>query len=69
MAQADAAIWGAARSLLEWHARHPFCALCGQRSTTHRVFGTRTSLCTCFHQNFSYRSIFSAGTSDVSAIL
>lgn len=26
---ADAAIWGGARALLSWHARHRFCAHCG----------------------------------------
>lgn len=29
---ADAAIWGAGRSLLSWHARHRFCAVCGSAS-------------------------------------
>ncbi len=27
---ADIAIYGAARSLIDWHARHRFCAQCGQ---------------------------------------
>jgi NAD+ diphosphatase len=26
----DLAIYGTARSVLDWHARHPFCARCGQ---------------------------------------
>ncbi len=26
---ADAAVWGGARALLAWHARHRFCAMCG----------------------------------------
>lgn len=26
---AEAATWGAARSLVDWHARHRFCAACG----------------------------------------
>ena len=26
---ADAAVWGGARSLLAWHARHRFCSVCG----------------------------------------
>jgi NAD+ diphosphatase len=30
LSPADLAIYGAARSVLDWHARHPFCALCGQ---------------------------------------
>ena len=29
MSPRDAAIWGAARSLNEWHARHRFCGICG----------------------------------------
>lgn len=42
----DAAIWGAARSLNEWHARHPFCSLCGQRSDPFRAgWGRRCSAC------------------------
>jgi NAD+ diphosphatase len=42
----DAAIWGAARSLNEWHARHPFCSLCGQASAPYRAgWGRRCSSC------------------------
>jgi NAD+ diphosphatase len=42
----DAAIWGSARSLLEWHARHPFCALCGQPSAPFRAgWGRRCAAC------------------------
>lgn len=29
MAPDDAAVWGTARSLIEWHNRHGFCANCG----------------------------------------
>ncbi len=29
LTSADAAIWGGARALLSWHARHRFCAACG----------------------------------------
>ena len=29
MSARDAAIWGAARSLNEWHNRHGFCGICG----------------------------------------
>jgi len=29
MSPRDAAIWGAARSLNEWHSRHRFCGICG----------------------------------------
>jgi NAD+ diphosphatase len=30
MAPEDAALWGAVRSLSEWHGRHGFCGVCGQ---------------------------------------
>lgn len=29
LSQADLAIYGGARSLVDWHARHRFCAVCG----------------------------------------
>jgi NAD+ diphosphatase len=46
----DAAIWGAARSLNEWHARHPFCSLCGQPSAPFRAgWGRRCSSCKTEH--------------------
>jgi NAD+ diphosphatase len=46
----DAAIWGAARSLNEWHARHPFCSLCGQRSAPFRAgWGRRCASCKAEH--------------------
>jgi NAD+ diphosphatase len=32
MAPADAAIWGTARSLIEWHNRHRYCSNCGTPS-------------------------------------
>lgn len=32
----DTAIYAAARSLVDWHARHRFCANCGQPTTTAR---------------------------------
>ena len=34
MSPKDAAIWGAARSLNEWHNRHGFCGICGERDRT-----------------------------------
>jgi NAD+ diphosphatase len=50
MAPADAAIWGAARSLLEWHARHPFCSACGQPSAPFRAgWGRRCPACAAEH--------------------
>jgi NAD+ diphosphatase len=33
----DAATYGIARSLLDWHARHPFCAFCGHASVMIRA--------------------------------
>jgi len=33
----DAAIWGAARALNEWHARHRFCGICGGRTMPFRA--------------------------------
>ena len=50
MAPADAAIWGAARSLLEWHSRHPFCAACGKPSAPYRAgWGRRCGGCGSEH--------------------
>ena len=50
MNPADAAIWGAARSLLEWHGRHPFCAACGQSSAPFRAgWGRRCEACGTEH--------------------
>lgn len=37
MSPKDAAIWGAARSLNEWHNRHGFCAACGQATAPFRA--------------------------------
>ncbi len=34
---ADAATWGAARSLVDWHARHRFCGRCGAPTTAMRA--------------------------------
>jgi len=33
MGDADLSIYGGARSLVDWHARHRFCAVCGRPST------------------------------------
>jgi len=33
----DAAIWGAARAVNEWHARHRFCGICGARTQPFRA--------------------------------
>lgn len=32
----EVALWGTARSLLEWHGRHAFCGLCGQATAPFR---------------------------------
>jgi NAD+ diphosphatase len=46
----DSAIWGAARSLNEWHARHPFCSMCGQPSAPFRAgWGRRCPSCDAEH--------------------
>jgi NAD+ diphosphatase len=46
----DAAIWGAARSLNEWHGRHPFCSFCGQPSAPFRAgWGRRCASCKTEH--------------------
>jgi NAD+ diphosphatase len=46
----DAAIWGAARSLNEWHGRHRFCANCGQATRPFRAgWGRTCSQCSAEH--------------------
>lgn len=37
MSDKDAAIWGAARSLNEWHNRHLFCGICGGATALFRA--------------------------------
>ncbi|MEA3012105.1 MAG: diphosphatase [Sphingomonadales bacterium] len=37
MSGRDAAIWGAARALNEWHNRHRFCGICGTASAAFRA--------------------------------
>src|SRR6218665_2131353 len=37
MSQRDAAIWGAARSLNEWHNKHPRCSVCGRETAPFRA--------------------------------
>jgi NAD+ diphosphatase len=50
MAPADAALWGAARSLLEWHGRHGFCANCGSETAPFRAgWGRRCTDCRAEH--------------------
>ena len=37
MSPRDAAIWGAARSVNEWHNRHRFCGICGTETAIFRA--------------------------------
>lgn len=37
LAAGEAGTYAAARSLLDWHARHRFCANCGSRSAPHKA--------------------------------
>jgi NAD+ diphosphatase len=46
----DAALWGAARSLNEWHGRHGFCGRCGGRTEGFRAgWGRRCEGCGAEH--------------------
>ena len=50
MSPRDAAIWGAARSLIEWHNRHRFCGICGAATDGYRGgWGRRCSGCAAEH--------------------
>ncbi len=50
MSPKDAAIWGTARSLNEWHNRHGFCGRCGAETHCFRGgWGRRCSQCTLEH--------------------
>ena len=50
MSPRDAAIWGAARSLNEWHNRHLFCSICGAPSRLFRGgWGRRCTGCGAEH--------------------
>jgi NAD+ diphosphatase len=50
MAPEDAAIWGAARSLIEWHNRHLFCGRCGAETLLFRAgWGRRCTGCGLEH--------------------
>ena len=50
MSPRDAAIWGAARSLNEWHNRHLFCGLCGAPTASFRGgWGRRCTGCCAEH--------------------
>jgi NAD+ diphosphatase len=50
MSPRDAAIWGAARSLNEWHNRHGFCGVCGQATAPFRAgWGRKCPQCGAEH--------------------
>ncbi len=50
MSARDAAIWGAARSLNEWHNRHLFCGICGAPTAPFRAgWGRRCTGCKAEH--------------------
>jgi NAD+ diphosphatase len=46
----DAALWGTARSLIEWHNRHRFCSNCGTPTAVFRAgWGRKCSSCNAEH--------------------
>jgi NAD+ diphosphatase len=50
MAPGDAALWGAARSLNEWHNRNRFCSVCGAGTELFRAgWGRKCPGCTAEH--------------------
>jgi NAD+ diphosphatase len=50
MSNADAASWGTARALIEWHNRHRFCSNCGAPSELFRAgWGRRCPVCAAEH--------------------
>ena len=50
MAAEDAALWGAARSLVEWHGRHRYCGRCGGSTAVFRAgWGRRCRACGMEH--------------------
>ena len=50
MSPKDAAIWGAARSLNEWHNRHRFCGICGSATGSYRAgWGRKCPSCGAEH--------------------
>lgn len=50
MAEGEAATWGAARSVLDWHARHRFCANCGTGTAPFRAgWGRKCPTCATEH--------------------
>jgi NAD+ diphosphatase len=50
MSAKDAAIWGAARSVNEWHNRHRFCGICGSATGIFRAgWGRKCPQCGAEH--------------------
>jgi NAD+ diphosphatase len=50
MSPRDAAIWGAARALNEWHNRHLYCGICGAPAASFRAgWGRKCSGCGAEH--------------------
>jgi NAD+ diphosphatase len=50
MSAKDAAIWGAARSVNEWHNRHRFCGICGAETGIFRAgWGRKCPACGAEH--------------------
>ncbi|HWT13286.1 MAG TPA: NAD(+) diphosphatase [Allosphingosinicella sp.] len=50
MSPRDAAIWGAAKSLNEWHGRHLYCGICGTPTASFRAgWGRRCTGCGAEH--------------------
>ena len=50
MTAEDAALWGTARSLIEWHNRHLFCGACGIATAPYRAgWGRRCGGCRLEH--------------------
>ncbi len=50
MESRDAAIWGAARAVNEWHARHRYCGICGAGTAPFRAgWGRRCTGCGAEH--------------------
>lgn len=50
MSAGDASLWGTARSLIEWHNRHRFCANCGAPTELFRAgWGRKCGACAVEH--------------------
>lgn len=50
LSQQDLAVYGGARSLVDWHARHGFCAVCGHETAVFRAgWGRKCGKCNAEH--------------------